>query len=240
MSFLIVALGGQPINTFDAQEYRFPLEEKRDSINRRTLLFGVAGFALVGKAMLIGVNETTSLGRVLIAAGRRVDATDAAVARFPLSRVAEVRRQVRRLLSRQKPVAVVCSAACGADLIVLDVAGSLHIERYVLLPSEPEEFRRTSVTDRPGDWGDLYDRALKTSKVEILKLPEGQEGYLETNLRLLDRGQDLARKYSVAPEALVIWDKKSRGPDDVTGHFLEQAKLRKFPVTEIATVRQAK
>ena len=190
--------------------------------------------------MLIGVNETTSLGRVLIAAGRRVDATDAAVARFPLSRVAEVRRQVRRLLSRQKPVAVVCSAACGADLIVLDVAGSLHIERYVLLPSEPEEFRRTSVTDRPGDWGDLYDRALKTSKVEILKLPEGQDGYLETNLRLLDRGQDLARKYSVAPEALVIWDKKSRGPDDVTGHFLEQAKLRKIPVTEIATVRQAK
>lgn len=29
MSFLIVALGGQQINTFDAQEYRFPLEEKR-------------------------------------------------------------------------------------------------------------------------------------------------------------------------------------------------------------------
>jgi hypothetical protein len=208
-------------------------------MDRRTLLFGMAGFALAGKALLMGVGEATSPGRVVIAAGRRVDATDAAVTRFPLSQVAEVQREVRELFTQQKPRAVVCSAACGADLIVLDVARSLRIKRYVLLPSEPQEFRKTSVADRPGNWGDLYDRVLETSKVETLKLPEGQQGYLETNLKLLDQGQALARKYSASTEALVIWDKKTRGPDDVTGHFLEQAKLRKIPVIEVSTLGHA-
>lgn len=207
-------------------------------MDRRTLLFGVAGFALGGKTLLMGAHKKTSSGRVLIAAGRRVDAADATVPRFPASEVAEVRRKIQELFSQEKPLAVVCSAACGADLIVLDVADSVGVERYVLLPSPPAEFRKTSVIDRPGDWGDVYDRVLKTSRVKILKVPEGQQGYLETNLRLLDQGQGLARKHSVSAEALVVWNKKTRGPDDVTGHFLAQAKLRRIPVIEIATLRE--
>jgi hypothetical protein len=186
----------------------------------------------------MGAYQKTSSGRVLIAAGRRVDATDATVSRFPASEVAEVRRKIQEFFSQEKPLVVVCSAACGADLIVLDVAASLGVERYVLLPSQPADFRKTSVTDRPGDWGDVYDRVLKTSRVKVLKLPEGQQGYLETNLKLLDRGQVLGRKYSTSTEALVVWDKKTRGPDDVTGHFLAQAKLRRIPVIEITTLRE--
>jgi hypothetical protein len=190
--------------------------------------------------MPMEAKETTSPGPVLISAGRRVDPADAAVSRFPSSEVAEVRRKIQKFFAQEKPRAVVCSAACGADLLVLDVARSRHTERFVLLPSEQKEFRKTSVTDRPGDWGELYDGVLKTSKVEVLKLPEGQEGYLETNLKLLDRGQELARKYSVSTEALVVWNQESRGPDDVTAHFLEQANLRNIPVNEISTLSPAK
>jgi hypothetical protein len=77
---------------------------------------------------------------------------------------------------------------------------------------------------------------LKTARVEILKLPEGQEGYLETNVKLLERGHQLARENGVPAEALVIWNGISRGPDDVTAHFLHEAKLRKITVLGIATV----
>jgi hypothetical protein len=112
----------------------------------------------------------------------------------------------------------------------------MHIDQVVLLPSEPKAFRKSSVTDRPGNWGELYDQVLKTARVEILKLPEGQEGYLETNLRLLDRGQQLARENGVPAEALVIWNRISRGPDDVTAHFLHAAKLRKMTVLGISTM----
>jgi hypothetical protein len=51
---------------------------------------------------------------------------------------------------------VVASAACGSDLIALDVAGELGLERRVILPFEPNRFAETSVEDRPGEWRTLY------------------------------------------------------------------------------------
>lgn len=185
----------------------------------------------------LNADEKSPRGPTIVEAGRRVDAPDATVARFPPERVPEVRRKIREVLKTEKPVAIVCAAACGADLLLLDVAGEMQVPRYILLPSPPEEFRVSSVTDRPGNWGGLYKKALRTSKVEVLKLPEGQEGYLETNLRLLDLAQSLAKQEHTAVKALVVWNQKSRGPDDVTAHFLEQAKLRKMPIIEISTLR---
>jgi hypothetical protein len=112
----------------------------------------------------------------------------------------------------------------------------LNVKRVVLLPSEPAVFRSSSVVDRPGDWGEMFDRLVKEVNVEILDVPEGQTGYLETNIRLLERAQTLASSNNTVARALVIWNKKSRGPDDVTGHFLEQARLRKMTVVEISTL----
>lgn len=178
-----------------------------------------------------------SAGRpVIIEAGRRVDPPDAQVPRFPPSNVPEVSRRIRKLLGKQNPQAVVCSAACGADLLLLQVAGEMHIKQIVLLPAEAEAFRKSSVTDRPGNWGKFYDQVLKTARVEILQLPEGQEGYLETNRKLLDRGQQLARENGVPAEALVIWNGISRGTDDVTAHFLHEAESRKLTVLAISTM----
>lgn len=59
--------------------------------------------------------------------------------------VETVATKIRQVLMNQKPVAIVSAAACGADLLLLDVAGEMHVPRYVLLPSEPEEFRVSSV-----------------------------------------------------------------------------------------------
>jgi hypothetical protein len=173
---------------------------------------------------------------VWIEAGRRVDAPDTQTVRFPSANVVKVRERIRENLLRVRPSAVVCSAACGADLLLLELAGEMHIPQLVLLPTSPEKFRQTSVTDRPGDWGAIYDRVLRTAKVETVKVPEGQQGYLETNLRLLDRGQDLARSQGVLSQALVVWDEQSRGSDDVTRHFREQAEKRKIPILTISTL----
>ena len=178
-----------------------------------------------------------SAGRpVIIEAGRRVDAPEAEAPRFPPSSVSQVRRRIEELLRKQNPQAVVSSAACGADLLLLQAAEEMHIDQVVLLPWEPEAFRKSSVTDRPGNWGELYDKVLKTATVEILKLPEGQEGYLETNVKLLDRGQQIARENGVSAEALVIWNGRSRGSKDVTAHFLKEAELRKVKVLEVSTM----
>jgi len=52
----------------------------------------------------------------------------------------------------------------------------------------------------------------------------------------LDRAEALAKKFEASVKALIIWNGQSRGSDDVTGHFLEQAKRRGIPVTQISTL----
>jgi hypothetical protein len=205
-------------------------------MNRRELIVGLGVLAVTSEKSVLQASGKSAGRPVIVEAGRRVDAPDAQVPRFPPSNVPHVSRHIKQLLIKQNPQAVVCSAACGTDLLLLQAAGDMRIRQVVLLPSEPEEFRKSSVTDRPGNWGELYDRVLKTAQVEVLKLPEGQEGYLETNLKLLDRGQQLARENGVSAEALVIWNGESRGPDDVTAHFLHEAKSRHMIVSEISTV----
>jgi hypothetical protein len=173
-------------------------------------------------------------GPVIVSAGRRVDAPDASTPRFPARNVETVRARVEEFLQQQMPSAIVASAACGADLILLQAAHM--VPRYVLLPSSPEEFRESSVTDRPGDWGAIYDEVLQCAEVQVLKLPSGQEGYLAINDRLLDKAQALAGDLGTSVAVLVIWNQQSRGDDDVTEHFLRAARQRNFPISEISTL----
>src|SRR5690349_3650476 len=99
--------------------------------------------------------------RVVIAlAGRRVDPPGADPRRFPLENVETVSKRIGQLFAERNAAALVSAAACGADLLALEVAKSRHMRRRVVLPFSRDVFRRTSVVDRPGDWGDRYDRAL--------------------------------------------------------------------------------
>jgi hypothetical protein len=173
-------------------------------------------------------------GPVVVSAGRRVDAPGVAAPRFPPQNVPMVRARIQEYLQEHMPSAIVASAACGADLLLLQAAQ--NIPRYVLLPSEPEEFRKSSVTDRPGVWGAIYDEVLGVSEVEVLRLPDGQEGYLAINDRLLNRAQSLAGDIGTSVTALVIWNKQSRGHDDVTEHFRREAQKRELVVDEISTL----
>ena len=57
------------------------------------------------------------MAQVAALAGRRIDAADAAGARFPLANAEVVRARLQALLRAEQGRALVCSAACGADLI---------------------------------------------------------------------------------------------------------------------------
>lgn len=192
----------------------------------------------MGAALVSGesVLSAATQGNVVVLAGRRVDSADAEVARFPLANAETVRARLRESFARITPVTLVASAACGSDLIAQDLARETNIERIVVLPSDPVKFRASSVVDRPGDWGSMFDRLAKEVKLEVVDVPEGDAGYLEANIHLLDRAESVARGRGVPVTAMAVWDKISRGADDVTGHFLEQARLRKFPVLEISTL----
>jgi hypothetical protein len=206
------------------------------ALSRREVLARTVALMFVGDTAVAESRKSLTGESVIAGAGRRVDAPGAQSARFPSTNIELVKRRIQEGFSKNKPSVLVTSAACGTDLLSLEIAGQMNVERFILLPSAPAAFRASSVTDRPGNWGALFDRMIKESHVEVLSLPEGQEGYLETNLRLLDKAQALAKSMKLETKAMVIWDQKSRGSDDVTAHFLAQARERGLPVVEISTV----
>src|SRR5215467_7835009 len=136
---------------------------------------------------------------VIALAGRRVDAPNAKEPRFPPQNLGVVKERLRDLFIRRKATALVCSAACGADLVALQVAEDLRIKRTVILPYKPDIFRRTSVVDRPGDWGEPYDRIIaqvqKTNNLVILGYAEDDSAaYSATNHAILDCATKIARE----------------------------------------------
>ncbi len=160
---------------------------------------------------------------IIALAGRRTLAT---------GNIQSIRERVRALLLQQHADAIVSSAACGADLLVLEEAGALGLRRRVILPSPPERFRQTSVVDRPGDWGAIYDRVLEEvqSRGDLIVL---NGSYAAVNSAILDEAVAMAHEQNTESIALILWDARPRGKQDLTKAFLEEAKDRGLRVLEI-------
>jgi len=177
---------------------------------------------------------------IIALAGRRVDAIDASEPRFPLQNVGRVSLAVRALLQQQDATAVVSSAACGADLIGLSEAGKLGLRRRIVLPFGRQQFRETSVVDRPGDWGELYDSFLDGVEamgdlVVINKVTE-DEAYSAANRDIVEEAITLGRQRVEPVGAALVWDGASRGKKDYTEQFGAQARNRGLAVFEVLTI----
>ena len=155
--------------------------------------------------------------------------------------VTAVQERLHRLLVEQQAQAIVCSAACGADLLALEAAGALGIRRRIVLPYAPDRFRATSVVDRPGDWGERFDRILgaveATGDLVVLGYTKGEEAaYLATNRTILEQATILAEQAQQAVGAAVVWEGARRGEDDVTAAFLQEARRLGLTVWTVSTL----
>lgn len=187
---------------------------------------------------------------VMAVAGRRIDAAEAEQERFPLAHVPAVRLAIANAMRETGAEALVCSAACGTDLIALDVAEELGIPAAIVLPFDRERFRELSVVDRPGDWGPLFDHhmdvAERRNTVYIMPATDDEgEAYLRTSDAILDLAVRLARNAGNGHAglgngevgevtAVAVWDGASRGPGDVTEAYISEARQRGIPVRELA------
>ncbi len=193
----------------------------------------------LGKTSLNSSEPSKQLS-VIALAGRRVDASDAGLVRFPLRNVRIVEERIRNCFLGAVGV-LVCSAACGSDLLALGVASELGIRRRVLLPFGRARFCETSVTDRPGDWAERYHRALDEVEREqdliILGYDQADPAaYARTNAAIVDEALRIAEKEGRLAQASVVWDGKSRGSEDLTAQFLDHAREKGMPIVEILTV----
>jgi hypothetical protein len=177
---------------------------------------------------------------VVALAGRRIDAPDATLRRFPSEHVTIVRSRLRELFVDIGARALVTSAACGADLIALEVAGDLNLRRRVILPFEAARFREMSVTDRPGGWGQAFDRIIGEVKaagdLRIVGAGSGGAAFESTNQIILDEADSMRAQLGSAAAAVIVWNGQSRGPDDLTARFRDLAERRGLQIYEVSTM----
>jgi hypothetical protein len=189
---------------------------------------------------IIDTSDTARQGSVVALAGRRVDAPNVRPIRFPPRNARLVEDKIREFF--QKGVRVlVCSAACGSDLLALGVAGELGIRRRIILPFARSLFRETSVVDRPGDWGKRYDRILneveRQEEVIILDCKQSDpDAYARTNAAIVDEALQIAQQEGKVAQALIVWNGKSRGSTDLTAQFVDHAREKGMPILEVPTL----
>jgi hypothetical protein len=178
---------------------------------------------------------------IIALAGRRVEAPDAPKPRFPANQVENVRARLHEFFTSHEVTGLVCAAACGADILALEVAGELGLRRRIVLPFGRAHFRAMSVVDRGGDWGERYDTLIAAVEaqgdlVEFAHDKDDMQTFFTGNLDILNQAQWLAGQTGEDLAALIVWDGNSRGADDVTGHFKQEAEARGFGVAEILTL----
>jgi len=177
---------------------------------------------------------------IIALAGRRVDAIDATQPRFPAQNVENVSAAIHALLQQQGATAVVSSAACGADLVGLTEAGKLGLRRKIVLPFSRDKFRDSSVVDRPGEWGGMYDTILDAVEAngDLVVIDTGKEDnpYSATNRAILDQAIALSQQSGESVAAVLLWDGVSRGKDDYTDQFGTEARNRGLEVFQVLTI----
>lgn len=178
-------------------------------------------------------------------AGRRVDREDASTSRFPPGNVGLVGERLAELLRSESAVALVCSAACGADIIALEEAERQGLRLRIILPFERLRFRRTSVIDRGGDWGPRFDRLtdLASRSGDLLVLGGAQKNddllYVQANSRIRQEAAVLARSLSGAPHrilAVAVWEGQPRPGNDLTLNFLQAAESEGLETRLVSTI----
>jgi hypothetical protein len=182
------------------------------------------------------------VGAVVALAGRRTDAPGAA-ARFPLENIPLVRQRLAEALAAEHATALVSSAACGADLVALEEAERLGIRRRIILPFAPERFRSSSVTDRPGDFGPVFDRHIATVQAAgdlvVMDVQGGSEddAYAAATVAIIDEALMLARASGTPCRmvAMLVWEGAARSGPDATGEFRQRALAAGFVERSVLT-----
>lgn len=183
-------------------------------------------------------NVNAEKTRVAVLAGRRIDALTSGTKRFPLERITNVSRQIDELFVFEGVTALVSSAACGADLIALEVARARNLRTRIILPFDVETFKKTSVTDRPGNWEVSYYDAIGYAQgagdLIVLGISvEDAAAFSITNQNLINEAALLAGDSK--PLAITVWDGASHGNDDATSEFRKLATEGNFDLVNIPT-----
>jgi hypothetical protein len=182
---------------------------------------------------------------VVAFAGHLIDDRDRDVARFPAYLVPRVREALGRHLANLHQPVLFASAACGADLLVIESALAKGAEVDIVLPFARDDFVRTSVAVGGDEWVHRFDDALARASRVIMATDEqhlGDDVLFEHAALLVEGFARLrAAQLETSPSMLCVLDLASAG--DVGGtrasHDRWKASGDTLHVIDLAGIRMA-
>ena len=167
---------------------------------------------------------------VIVFAGHMIDAPDRPAPRFPAALAPAVEAALRERFAQFHRPIVYSSAACGADLIGIEVALDAGAEVNIVLPFERVDFVRTSVAIGGEGWIERFDAALGRVARVIMATDESHLGddVLFEHASLLVEGFALLRasQLETTPALLCVVDPVADGRVGGTHASLERWKQR--------------
>jgi class 3 adenylate cyclase len=148
---------------------------------------------------------------------------------------------MRERLAAIAPACVYGSAACGADLLVLELAREMGAQTHVVLPFPAADFRRESVDFAGGDWGLRFEQALARAQSVTVASDHRASGsaasYEYANLLLTGMGQLQAQLLDTQAVGLAAWDPAAPGAAGGAASLVALWKRRGLEVHAVALDR---
>lgn len=89
---------------------------------------------------------------IVASSGRLIDKENSTEVRFPIKNIPLVRQQLKLFFDLNKPSALFCSGACGADILTLEAALNAGTSCHMILPFDKQKFLDSSVKNCVGNW----------------------------------------------------------------------------------------
>jgi hypothetical protein len=205
---------------------------------RRQLAYLCAALA-IDPAPVIGVLEQPSVahycGHMTAPPGER--------ARFPHEQQAEVATRIRALLQKRRVGFLYGALACGADIIIAEIALELGAELHLVLPFSVDEFVSISVARGGPDWPARFHRCLAGAKSLTVASDSAYNGdaVLFAYASRIAMGQALNRAASLdAPVwQLAVFDGEEGTETGGTGHDIREWR-HAGGTTEVVSVKSTR
>ena len=147
---------------------------------------------------------------VVAFAGHMIDAPGRPVPRFPAELVPQVQAALGDEFARFREPVLFTSAACGADLLLIETAFARGAEVNIVLPFDRDDFVRTSVAIGGDEWIARFDAALARAHRVVMATEEGYLGddALFTQAAVLVEGLAMLRasQLQTSPTLLCLLD----------------------------------
>lgn len=148
---------------------------------------------------------------LVLFSGHLFDVPGHPVSRLPESEAAAIKARIRGFLDEHEIQDGFVSASAGADLMfaeaLLERGGRLHL----VLPFDAAATRRLCVESHGGDWGERFDRVLRSASVVSEPGPAGESDFSPPHFQYRNRimtglAMLAARRLGIGVQSLLVLD----------------------------------